>query len=95
MKPGERMKYILVYLLLINMAAFFLMGWDKRLARNNRRRVPERTLFLPVLLGGGPGGWLGMYSFHHKTRHWKFVLGFPAVVILEYGLLLWYFMGKI
>ena len=36
-----------------------------------------------------PGGWLGMYVFHHKTRHWSFVLGFPALTLLEYGLLGW------
>ena len=69
------MKYFCIYLFAINLTAFALMGRDKSLARRRRRRIPEKTLFLPVLLGGGPGGWLGMYVFHHKTRHWSFVLG--------------------
>lgn len=82
------MSYGIGYLLAVNLWAFFLMGRDKGLARKNRRRVPERTLFLPVLLGGGPGGWLGMHVFRHKTRHWSFRLGFPAVTLAEYGLAL-------
>ena len=63
------MKYFCIYLFAINLTAFALMGRDKSLARRRRRRIPEKTLFLPVLLGGGPGGWLGMYVFHHKTSH--------------------------
>lgn len=94
-RPGQRagerrigMPWFPVWLLLMNAAAFFLMGRDKKLARQGRRRIPEKTLFLPVLLGGGPGGWLGMYRFRHKTKHWKFKLGIPAVTLLEYGALL-------
>mgnify|MGYP001027601361 CR=1 FL=1 len=82
-----------LYLFVVNGAAFCLMGWDKGLARRSRRRIPEKRLFLPVLLGGGPGGWLGMYWFRHKTKHWKFVLGFPALTFLEYGILIFYWFS--
>ena len=88
------MKYFCIYLFAVNLPAFALMGRDKSLARRRRRRIPEKTLFLPVLLGGGPGGWLGMYVFHHKTRHWSFVLGFPALTLLEYGLLGWLLLRR-
>ena len=47
-----------LYLLAANLAAFFLMGMDKRRARRGKHRVPERTLFLPVVLGGALGGTL-------------------------------------
>ena len=84
-----------IYLLLVNLWAFVLMGIDKRRARKDLWRIKERTLFLPVLLGGGVGGILGMKVFHHKTKHWYFRFGFPAILILEIAgavWLVWYFM---
>ena len=84
-----------VYLLLVNLWAFALMGVDKRRAKKDKWRIRERTLFLPVLLGGGAGGILGMKVFRHKTKHWYFRFGFPAILILELaaaGWLCWYFL---
>ena len=78
---------LLVWLVLVNLAAFVLMGVDKRRARRDLWRVPEKTLFLPVLLGGGLGGVLGMRIFRHKTKHWYFKYGFPALMILWIALL--------
>ena len=78
---------LLVWLVLVNLAAFVLMGVDKRRARRDLWRVPEKTLFLPVLLGGGLGGVLGMRIFRHKTKHWYFKCGFPALMILWIALL--------
>lgn len=79
-------KYYAGYLLLMNLIAFFLMGWDKRLARRGAWRVPERTLFFAAAVGGGIGGWAGMYVFHHKTRHWYFVVGFPLLAAVQVAL---------
>ena len=84
-----------IYLLLVNLWAFALMGIDKRRAKKDAWRIKETTLFLPVLLGGGVGGILGMKVFHHKTKHWYFRFGFPAILILEIAgalWLVWYFM---
>ena len=52
-------------------------------------RVPERSLFLPALLGGALGGVLGMQVFRHKTRHWYFRFGFPLLLIVQLAGLLW------
>lgn len=68
-------------------ALFIVMGADKRRARRRQRRVPEATLFLLALLGGAVGGVLGMQVFRHKTAHLKFIIGFPAIAILQMGLL--------
>ena len=80
------MKYFLLYLLLINAAAFLLMLIDKQKARKNRWRIPERTLIGSALLGGSVGALLGMYTFRHKTRHLKFTLGVPAILIAQIAL---------
>lgn len=80
------MKYFLLYLLLINAAAFLLMLVDKQKARKNRWRIPERTLIGSALLGGSVGALLGMYTFRHKTRHLKFTLGVPAILIAQIAL---------
>lgn len=86
-------KYLLciigIYLLAANLIAFILMGIDKRRAKKDQWRIRERTLFLPVLLGGGVGGILGMKVFRHKTQHWYFRFGFPAILILEIAASLW------
>ena len=85
------MKYFLWYLLLINAAAFILMLVDKRKARKNRWRIPERTLLLSAALGGSIGALLGMYTFRHKTKHLKFTLGIPAILIAQISLAIWIF----
>ena len=74
-------------LLALNLISFFLMGHDKQCARKNRRRVPEKTLFLSALLFGALGGTLGMYVFRHKTKHWYFKVFFPLLVFLQAGIL--------
>lgn len=72
---------------LLNLTAFCLMGIDKRRAQRKMWRVPEKTFFLLALLGGAPGAIAGMWQFRHKTRHWYFKYGLPAIVILQMGLI--------
>ena len=83
------MKYFLLYLLLINAAAFVLMLADKRKARKNRWRIPERTLILSAALGGSIGALLGMYTFRHKTKHPKFYIGIPVILAAQVFLAVW------
>lgn len=84
------MRYLLVWCLALSLADFVLMGADKRRARREKWRVPEKWFFLLALLGGSPGAILGMYAFRHKTRHWYFKWGLPAILLLQL-LALWYF----
>ena len=86
-------KLILFYLCAINLAAFLAMFSDKRRAKKNVWRIPEKTLFLLVILGGSVGGILGMYLFRHKTRHWYFKWGFPAILVAQILLIL-YLAGR-
>lgn len=78
-----------LYLLVVNLAGFFLMGIDKKRAKRKQWRIREKALFLPAVLGGAAGAVLGMTVFHHKTRHWYFKLGMPVLLILQLILLWW------
>ena len=79
----------LLWLVLMSLVLFIVMGADKRRARSGAWRVPEKRLFLLALLGGAAGGVLGMRVFHHKTKHWTFAWGFPALAVLQLALCLW------
>ena len=75
--------------IIVNVAGFAAMGIDKGRARRKVWRIPESTLFLIALIGGSIGSLLGMYGFRHKTRHWYFVWGMPAILILQTALILY------
>lgn len=82
------LRYLPYYLILANLAAFLLMGVDKSKARRHRWRIPERILFLSAALGGSVGAMAGMWFFRHKTRHWYFVVGMPAILALQIAVFL-------
>lgn len=87
---GSPLGLLACWLVLINLAAFFLMWSDKRRARRpGARRIRERTLFLSALLGGSAGAVAGMWLFRHKTRHWYFVWGMPAILAVQLLLGVW------
>ena len=76
-------KLLLLYLFLINALGLLLMLADKAKARKNLWRIPERTLMTVAALGGSLGWLIGMYTARHKTRHWKFVVGVPSLLVLQ------------
>ena len=78
-----------VWIAVWSLFLFGSMGADKRRARRGLWRIPEKRLFLLALLGGAPGGLLGMAVFRHKTKHWSFILGFWALTLLQLAALAW------
>ena len=81
--------FLIILFSLMSVVLFIVMGIDKKHARLRMRRVPELTLFSLALLGGALGGVLGMQVFRHKTQHMKFVVGFPLIALLQWGLAIW------
>ena len=77
-----------VFVAIMNVMSFTLMGHDKRCARQGKWRVPEKRLFLVTACFGGLGGVLGMKVFHHKTQHCYFKVFFPVLLILHVAVLL-------
>lgn len=86
-------KYFIIYLLVINVVTFLVMGIDKWKAKKGSWRIQESALFTFVLFGGGIGGILGMMFFHHKTKKLKFQIGFPLITILEVAFLIYFFIN--
>lgn len=73
----------IIYFVIINMVGLIIMSVDKKRAIKKAWRIPEATLFLIALVGGSIGTTAGMYLFHHKTKHWYFVIGMPAILIIQ------------
>ena len=85
---GSPWGLLALWLVLINLAAFFTFGLDKWKAKRGEkregvRRIPEKNLFLLALAGGSLGALLGMRVFHHKTLHRHFRFGIPAILLLQ------------
>ncbi len=79
----KRLQILFLYLILLNLLGFILMGMDKRRAIRHAWRIPEAHLFGCAILGGSLGSILGMYTFRHKTKHWYFVFGMPAILLIQ------------
>lgn len=78
----------ILYVLIINLISFSMMGIDKNRAKRREWRISEKALFLSALIGGSVGAILGMRMFHHKTKHWYFVWGMPAILVCQIVLML-------
>ncbi|WP_073408315.1 DUF1294 domain-containing protein [Flavobacterium johnsoniae] len=77
------MKIFLLYFLVVNIFVFILAGYDKNLARKNKRRIPENTLFFLQLIGGTPGLSTAMFLFRHKTRKTSFIVKFILILLVQ------------
>lgn len=77
------MKIILIYLLAINIIAIIVTIYDKLCAIGRKWRIKESTLLLLSSLGGSIGMYITMLLIRHKTRHLKFMLGIPAILLFE------------
>lgn len=80
------MKTLYIYLAVVNVTAFALYGLDKYKAKKGAWRIPEKTLLGIAVIGGSVGALAGMNFFRHKTRHWYFKYGLPAILAIHLGI---------
>lgn len=85
-------KYIIIYFVIINLIGFLAMGIDKYKAKKNYWRIPEGTLMMLAVLGGGIGTISGIYIFRHKTKKMKFTVGMPTILISEIAIIVYLFI---
>jgi len=81
---------IIIYLVIINIVAYAMMGIDKRKAQKKEWRISEAALFTAALLGGSIGSIAGMQRFRHKTKHWYFKYGMPAILVAQIALVIYF-----
>lgn len=75
-----------IVIIVLSGVSFTLMGIDKSRARKGQWRISEKALFLSAICFGAVGGTIGMFTFHHKTKHWYFRVFFPLLAVLQVGL---------
>ena len=83
-------KILFGYILVMSIVAFCVCGADKFAAQRQKSRVPEKVLFLLSALGGSVGMYLGMFTFRHETKHSYFVVGIPAIILVQAALILYF-----
>ena len=87
----NELEVLALYLIGANMVAFILMGIDKRKAKRQQWRIPERTFWSLAIMGSALGVIIGMKVFRHKTKHRSFVIGMPMILVIHIILILTYF----
>lgn len=81
-----KIKIIIAYFVLISAVSVVLTIADKRNARLNRRRISEKALFISAILGGSFFEYITMKAIRHKTLHKRFMIGLPAIFLLQIAL---------
>ncbi len=74
---------VLIYILLLSLYAIIITVWDKSAAKKHKRRVPEKTLFAAAALGGSAAMLVTMVLIRHKTKHKRFMIGLPLIILLQ------------
>ena len=84
------MKYFILYVFIINIIGIIIMYKDKQYAKRHQWRIKESTFFMTAAVLGSFGVFLGMKLFRHKTKHWKFVIFIPLILIIQLAMVCWY-----
>ena len=78
------MEYILIYFVAISLITIIVTAYDKKAAKKcSKHRVPEKILFLLAILGGSLAEYLTMLKIRHKTKHKRFMIGLPIIILLQ------------
>lgn len=86
------MKLFIYYILIINFISFLIMYIDKRKAIKKKWRISENTLIFISIIGGSIGMLIGMNFFRHKTKHKKFTIGIPIIIIIQIYILYYIYL---
>ena len=77
------MNAAIIYLMIINTAAFCLYGIDKSAAIKQKQRIPNKVLLGSAVIGGSVGALAGMYTFRHKTKKWYYTVTVPVILLIQ------------
>lgn len=83
--------FFIIVFFILNVLSFALMSIDKYRAIHKHWRIREKTFFILAAIGGSIGILFGMYILRHKTKHMSFVIGIPAIIIIQFAMILYIF----
>ena len=89
------MTYVYFWLIIVSLIGVGVTIVDKQRAMTNHRRIREKTLMMWGALGGAAAMLLTMITIRHKTRHPKFMVGFPLIVLAQVAIFLWLWNGTL
>ncbi|MBQ8209800.1 MAG: DUF1294 domain-containing protein [Clostridia bacterium] len=79
----DRGRYLFLVFVFMGAVAIILTVYDKLAAKAGKRRIPEKTLMLVAFFGGAVGMYGTMHLIRHKTKHKKFMVGLPVMILLH------------
>ena len=75
---------LMIYLCAISIISIVVCCYDKFAAKHNpKHRTREATLLWLSVLGGSLAMYCTMQLIRHKTKHVKFMLGIPLIIIVQ------------
>lgn len=80
---------LIIQLCIISLISIFVTVSDKIKAKRGKWRIPEAVLMLLSVLGGSFAMYLTMQLIRHKTKHKKFMVGIPIIMVFQLILLIW------
>ncbi|MFI3226651.1 MAG: DUF1294 domain-containing protein [Clostridia bacterium] len=85
--------FVLAFVAIMSLIAPILTFLDKGYAKNNKRRISEKSLFIVAALGGALAEFLTMQKIRHKTLHKRFMIGLPTIFTLQICLFIWWIVA--
>lgn len=77
-------EYFFIYILCISLVTAIITAYDKRAAKKYpKNRIPENVLLMLAIAGGSIAELLTMLKIRHKTKHKKFMIGLPVIIVLQ------------
>ena len=87
------MKLFLYYLAVISVVSIIVCIYDKFASKHmTHHRTREATLLILSAIGGSVAMLLTMLLIRHKTKHVKFMLGIPAIIVLQAALAIFFLL---
>lgn len=76
---------MIAYIAIISIVSIIVCIYDKKISKKNRveLRIPEAVLLLLSALGGSVAMFITMLLTRHKTKHLKFMVGIPVIMVLQ------------
>lgn len=79
------LKIILIYIFIISFFSVIVCVSDKKKAIKGKRRISEKTLFILSFFGGATAMYLTMLKVRHKTKHKRFMIGLPVIILFHFA----------